>query len=380
MLWLPEAVPATVTYSCDGGCSPDEIQHALDRLVPASDDPAPDWAGRKALALDFDKEPELPEYLVDRLIERQVVAVLSGDTGAAKSIVASDLLVAAIQERDWLGRNVEARRVLALDEENPERLVRARLRALGAKNEVRQRLRYFSRLGTRLGADDWLDWLRHETQSHGADLLTVDTAMAATAAEVNDNDSVVRLYSGLRQLATDLNVAVLLLHHERKQQPGQTRDPGQAMLGARQWAGQADTHLTLRVASPMTDEPTAEGHRRLRREFTLRMPKVRDGEPDVAETVAVTSEKDHANRLLWMRVASEGAVEPAEDRATSLSKEMSELLTEFGEMRTGQLAAKLGMESKDGTFTRARDKALAEGRIVLVKYGVYGAPGERHEA
>jgi hypothetical protein len=78
-----------------------------------------------------------------------------------------------------------------------------------------------------------------------------------TAADVNENDPVVALYKALRPIASDLGVAIILLHHERKQQVGQTRDRSQAMLGARQWAGQADRQLTVRVNGHLevTDRP-----------------------------------------------------------------------------------------------------------------------------
>jgi RecA-family ATPase len=44
-----------------------------------------------------------PDHVVHRLIERGTVAVLSGDTGAAKSIVSMSLLPAALNGEEWLG-------------------------------------------------------------------------------------------------------------------------------------------------------------------------------------------------------------------------------------------------------------------------------------
>ncbi len=95
-----------------------------------------DFEARQPLAFDFDAPAPAPapRYLVDRLLERGEVFVLSGDTGAAKSIVTTDLVVAGLRERGWLGREVAARRFLIMDEENPERIVVARLRALGMTN------------------------------------------------------------------------------------------------------------------------------------------------------------------------------------------------------------------------------------------------------
>ena len=337
------------------------------------------WQDRVPLELDFDVEPEPPRYAVDRTFERSTVSVVSGDTGAAKSITAAALVIAVVGGGDWLDRAVHVRRVVVLDEENPARLVRARLRALGMTNAQREALRYFNRIGTRIGQGDWLSWLRSEAASHRADLILIDTAMAATAAEVNDNDGVAALYGELRRLAADLDIAIVLLHHERKPQVGQTRDPGQAMMGARQWAGQADTHLSLAVAGPLLDEPTESGHRRLRRPFTLRMPKERTGEPNTAETVAVTSEKDGAGRLLWLKVENEGPVESPTDAAEQLAHRIGTTLVERGETRSGELARLLGHETNDGTFTRACNKAEEMGLAHKVKRGVWARPASTPE-
>jgi hypothetical protein len=56
---------------------------------------------RKPAAADFDFDAELPapDWLVSRAIERGTVVVLSGDTGAAKSIVTSALIPAALEGR-----------------------------------------------------------------------------------------------------------------------------------------------------------------------------------------------------------------------------------------------------------------------------------------
>ena len=331
-----------------------------------------EWEGREPLELDFDLEPEPPRYAVDKTFERSTVSVVSGDTGAAKSIAAAALIVAALLGEEWLERAVHVRRPLVVDEENPARLVRARLRALGMTNEQRDGLRYFNRIGTRIGQGDWLEWLSFEAKAHGADLILIDTAMAATAAEVNDNDGVAALYGELRLLADELDAALVLLHHERKLQVGQTRDAGQAMMGARQWAGQADTHLALAVAGPLLEEPAESGHRRLRRPFTMRMPKARDGEPDIAETVAVTSEKDHSGRLLWLKVESEGPVEAPVDAAEEVAHRIGATLVENGDTRTGELAKLLGYATNDGTFTRACGKAEEMGLARKVKRGVWG--------
>src|SRR5258705_52033 len=81
--------------------------------------------------------------------------------------------------------------------------------------------RCFHRLGVRFGADrsDWTEWLRSELERQPADVVVIDTGIAATAPEVNDNDAVVRLYTDhLRPLAAETGSVILLLLHEKKPQ------------------------------------------------------------------------------------------------------------------------------------------------------------------
>jgi len=87
--------------------------------------------------------------------------------------------------------------------------------------------------------------------------------------------------------------AILLLHHERKQSKDNPRLSGQAMMGARQWAGQADSHMTLTVESDFTETETEHGTFETRGTFKWKpAEKDRDGQLNRSRRVAVTSERD----------------------------------------------------------------------------------------
>jgi hypothetical protein len=324
-----------------------------------------------AVDFDFSAEPEPPAYLVDRLLERATVNVLSGDTGAGKSIIIASLIVAVCSGcTTWLDREVYADRVLVVDEENAERLVKARLRALGLCNEHADKLRYFSRQGFVVGTPEWTESLRNEAIDHQADLIVVDTAAAATSAEVNDNTEVAALYRVLRSIATDLDLAVVLLHHERKPQPGQSRgDRGQAMMGARQWAGQADCHIALRPHVALVETPADDGKRDLRFELVMSTPKVRDGEPDVPEVLSITSTKNSRGSLLSMSVTSAGRLEAEPSKQQTAADAVAALLAERGELRRAEIEQALVYSG--GTLDRALKLAMDAGLITTPRRGSY---------
>lgn len=243
---------------------------------------------------DFDSEPALPDYLVGNLFERRTVNITSGDTGSAKSIWAADLTHALLRGGKWFGRSIPNKsRVLYLDEENPKRVVHSRLRALGITNADKGSLKYFRRKGVQLGDPTWDQWLREQCETFRPDLIVVDTAMAATAADTLDNDSVVKLYkTALRPVAEEFDTCIVVLHHERKPGAQESRgNGGHSMMGARQWAGQADVHTVLTPKSEYVETPRDDGGFDTHKEFTFQCAKGRDGVPSRPELFTVEGVK-----------------------------------------------------------------------------------------
>jgi AAA domain len=380
-----------VEHADDPEAAKAAIAEAVKRFATARVVTDADWQP-EAIAFDFDATPERPVYVVDRLLERGTLGVLSGDTGAAKSIVASSLVKAAVNGEAWLDHETSIGRILVVDEENPDTLVRARLRALGVTNANRDRLRYFGREGISIGDGGASDaWLRSELDDYRPDLLVIDTLMAACDLEdTNSNSEAVRLMKHLRALAREFDCAVLLLHHERKRSKDNPSSSGQAMMGARQWAGQADLHMTLTVESDLIEDtvPSAGGKaasRKLRRTFKWRpAEKDRAGTVNRPRRVAVESEKDDGGRLLWMTVTDEGPIDDAGAAENTEASILGYLRDDSAASGRRDIAAAVGERNPgepSGTFKRAlaglveAGKVAKEGhRFTLTDHGRDGAP------
>jgi len=361
--------------------------------------------GASPMNFDVDGDLVSPDWIVVGQIERNQVVVLSADTGAAKSILSQHLAVQTVAGLDWLGCETRAERVLYLDEENPERTVKRRLKALGIEQaELGSRLRYFNRKGLSIGDGGTTDaWLAAECESFRPDLIIIDTLMAATAIdETNDNGKAVKMMKHLRGIAEQYDCAVLVLHHERKQSKDHPNSSGQAAMGARQWIGQADAQMTLTVASPMDvrewDSPLGdaqlqsmsaaelakdgriwpEARRRLRKTFKwLPQEKDREGEPNRPQIVSVTSEKGNESQLLWMLVEHEGEYlsEHAESELDAVAVQIGAFVQSAGsEIKRADIAKGVARDATDITFRRALAEAVERGYIAKVKQGMY-APG-----
>jgi hypothetical protein len=335
------------------------------------------WPDRKPLDLKVDEEPEAPDLLVPGL-ERGTVAALCADTGGAKSFTAEDLVVAVAEGRGhWLGKALEVRygHALLIDEENPERILCSRLRALGLTPDGEPYVRCYHRLGVRFGAagSDWTPWLRSELEKQAVDVVVIDTGIAATAPEVNDNDAVARLYTDhLRPLAADTGAVILLLLHEKKPQDGARIKQTFQTMGARAWIQQADTQLMLAKRGKSEEEELDGGGFRLESRFVLATGKLRDGGAEVVEALRISSKLREDRALLEAKITNEGEIDAADPKTAEMLEQIVEEIVEQAEpMRKRNIAARLGVKPDDRTFERALDAGLERGRLQRPKRGTY---------
>jgi hypothetical protein len=223
-------------------------------------------------------------------------------------------------------------------------------------------LTYYLRAGVALGIREWNEWLHAEVERSGADLLVIDTASTCNGFDVNDNSAVAAFYRDALRPAASAGAAVLLLHHERKTGQFGRGSASQAMMGARQWAGQADAHLALEAPGALIDEPAKDNRTRQRYAITLELLKLRDGLPDVPTKLVLASERDAAG-LVWMRLDGEHGTHTVTlaDRAVSVLAEHAQ------PMARGDLATELNIASDN----RSLDRAFGDERIVKVSHGHY---------
>jgi hypothetical protein len=328
---------------------------------------------------DLSKPAPPPRFAVTNTFEYETVNLIAGDGGSSKSTQAKRMAVAAVTGEDWVGRQVNAERVLYLDEENPKRVPHARLRALGLKNEHWENLHYYSRQGIVLGDAEgvWERWLESELDTFRPGLVFLDGAQACTTVEVNDNDSVVALYRVLRRLASTYDTCIVLIHHARKPGiNGGDDTAGMSTMGARQFHNQADRHVTFKVAGPFESEPTKSGGDTTRREFIMTGNKDRMDDEGGAELVILTSGRTRTKALDWMRIESGG---PASNRRDEAAAEIAELVTSQDRvMTTAEIAAELDTDPEDATFRRALRGAWEgpRAKVEKVKRGHYGPRAE----
>jgi hypothetical protein len=191
--------------------------------------------------------------------------------------------------------------------------------------------------------------------------VVLDTLMSATSLEdVNDNSGVVVLMKQLRGLAEAHGCAFIVAHHHRKGVPGERS--GHAMMGARQLAGQADMHVTLRPADDgQWIEERPDGAVDQFTAVVLETAKHRDEVPGKPQRVVIHSRKE-AGRLACAEVRNEGDVEPKAKLQDLMTSTIRDALAEaVRPMRRGEIADAVGKNTNDGTFARALRDGLGAG-------------------
>ncbi len=313
-----------------------------------------------------------PDWLVEGLMARGMITMLSGDTSAGKSFVSLALAMAVLNGGDtWLGCPVAGPgRVLIIENEMPLYDVEHRLRGFGIHNEHWHRLAYLDKSqAVALDDAEQADQLSGVVDAFAPDLLILDTLFSlAPGIDHNSNGAAAAFYRDvLRPLAR--STSLLLLHHENK--PGEHgRRAEYAATGARAWAHQADRHLTLAAVGDkeVKHEPLENGGSRGSYALELDGGKTR-GALKPKLNLSIETEGDPEGRTIAteVRVVGERTRRNKSDR----HKRVLEALN-HGPMRRKELALACGGEG--GSFARAIEELDKAGAIVKDD-GLWTIPG-----
>ena len=189
------------------------------------------------------------QWLVEDLWTEQAVGILGGEPKCCKSFLALDVAVSVASGTACL-RQFPVRRsgpVLLFPAEDSLAVVRQRLEGIAAAAQVS-----FASLPVQvitapsLRLDTATDRLRlsQTVQEQHPVLLVLDPLIRLHRVDENDATQIAALLSYLRELQRQFQLAVMLVHHARKD--SQSSRPGQALRGSSELHGWGDSNLYLR--------------------------------------------------------------------------------------------------------------------------------------
>jgi AAA domain len=189
------------------------------------------------------------QWLVEELWTDQAVGILGGEPKCCKSFLALDVAVSVASGAACL-RQFPVRRsgpVLLFPAEDSLAVVRQRLEGITAAAQVpfgSLPVQVITAPSLRLDAEPDRQRLSRTVQEQRPVLLILDPLIRLHRVDENDATQIAALLSYLRQLQRQFHLAVMLVHHARKD--SQASRPGQALRGSSELHGWGDSNLYMR--------------------------------------------------------------------------------------------------------------------------------------
>jgi len=188
-------------------------------------------------------------WLVEDLWTDQAVGILGGEPKCCKSFLALDVAVSVASGAACL-RQFPVRRsgpVLLFPAEDSLAVVRQRLEGIAAAAQVpfgSLPVQVITAPSLRLDTEPDRQRLSRTVQEQRPVLLILDPLIRLHRVDENDASQIAALLSYLRQLQRQFQLAVLLVHHARKD--SHSSRPGQALRGSSELHGWGDSNLYMR--------------------------------------------------------------------------------------------------------------------------------------
>ena len=189
------------------------------------------------------------QWLVEGLWSEQAVGILGGEPKCCKSFLALDVAVSVASGAACL-RQFPVRRsgpVLLFPAEDSLAVVRQRLEGIAVAAQVpfaSLPVDVITAPSLRLDTPTDRARLSHTVQTLRPILLILDPLIRLHRVDENDASQIAGLLSYLRELQRQFQLAVLLVHHARKD--SHASRPGQALRGSSELHGWGDSNLYMR--------------------------------------------------------------------------------------------------------------------------------------
>lgn len=189
------------------------------------------------------------QWLVEELWTDQAVGILGGEPKCCKSFLALDVAVSVASGAPVLRQFPVWRTgpVLLFPAEDSLAVVRQRLEGIAAAAQVpfaSLPVQVITAPSLRLDTATDRERLDHTVQQHRPVLLILDPLIRLHRVDENDATQIAALLSYLRELQRKFQLAVMLVHHARKD--SHASRPGQALRGSSELHGWGDSNLYMR--------------------------------------------------------------------------------------------------------------------------------------
>lgn len=189
---------------------------------------------------------EIPdqEWIVENLIPKGGIAILSGKPKVAKSWLTLDMALNIAIGIPFLGKfKTEASNILYISMDEGIFLTAKRAQQFITENE-QPKLIYTQWPDLKLDSFDKLPLLKQIVQSERVGLVIIDSLRRVISGDENDSRVINRLQHSFKSLM-DLGVTIFSIHHQTKDYMGINRSGLEKLRGSSDIGAMVDTHLML---------------------------------------------------------------------------------------------------------------------------------------
>jgi hypothetical protein len=291
-------------------------------------------------------EATAPRWAVPSLAPRGEVSTLFAAAGTGKTTLYHEAIVANAEERPFLGLLPfeERQTVIVFDWENsPDQVARSIQRLSARTREAETTTFYIGPSGHTLDTERGRQQVAAAALKHGASLLIFDNRDRALPFTPElDGAQVSRSMSAAKELALELDAAILLVSHEPKTQYAGVVDK---LRGHSAWAAFSDQMFNLDWPGGGVRRLRHVKHRGVDRLPTLRIRRLTSGERDTGHVELV------------------GQVDPqglsVDERLTADVTVVEDILREHGAMGATALKNEFDKRVRTSTGKKRLYKALA---------------------
>lgn len=186
--------------------------------------------------LDQVQQAPDPQFVIEPFLPRKGVAIIGGEPKAAKSLLAMQTVVDALQGKPvFKTMQANVKRVVVFNAEGGFWVLKRRALSYGALSRTQKQAVQVTdtvlkmTIGGRIIDQHVVNAIIHYWQGWSPDLVIFDPLVYYHNSDENDNAQMASVFEAFQRIAVGLNCGVLLCHHIRKRPQG---DPMLAEAGA----------------------------------------------------------------------------------------------------------------------------------------------------
>lgn len=204
------------------------IDHA--RLIPM----------KELMAIDFPPH----QWKIDQLIPLEGITIISAAPASYKTWLILQMAIDIAQGKPFLDQfPCLSGGVLIIDEENHQRLLQKRLKALGGYEDLP--IYFYSKESFIATSKEMCEDILRRCEKHSIDTIFIDSLVRINRSDENDAGSMAAVFRALNEFCK-AKKTVIVTHHERKESNNGIRSSAQnRMRGSSDISAAVDSHLAI---------------------------------------------------------------------------------------------------------------------------------------